>query len=96
MNVTPTNQSELDRRDEEFEILRARVVQLESELAEQAAAANAQIAAAQRRVYWLDRLELDLNTTLARPSLAFIVTMPLKLVRRLRYERGRMMRRLRR
>lgn len=96
MNATPTNQREADARDEELEVLRARVEQLEHELAEQAAGANAQIAEAQRRMYWLDRLELDLNMTLARPWLAFVVTAPLKAVRRLRYENGRMLRRLRR
>lgn len=94
MNVTPTNQSELDARDAELRSLRAQVARLEAELAEQAASANAQIAEAQRRMYWLDRLELDLNATLARPWLAFVVTAPLKVVRRLRYESGRVRRRL--
>jgi cell division septum initiation protein DivIVA len=40
----------------ENERLRARVAELERQLGEQAAAANASIAAAQDRAYWLDRL----------------------------------------
>jgi cell division septum initiation protein DivIVA len=40
---------------EENERLRARVAELERQLGEQAAAANAAIAAAQDRAYWLDR-----------------------------------------
>jgi cell division septum initiation protein DivIVA len=40
----------------ENERLRARVAELERQLGEQAAAANAAIAAAQDRAYWLDRL----------------------------------------
>jgi hypothetical protein len=89
MNVT-TNQSELDARDAELQALRDRVSQLEAELAGQAASANAQIAELQRRMYWLDELSIDLNAVLARRWLAAIVSLPLKVVRRLRYERGRM------
>jgi cell division septum initiation protein DivIVA len=40
---------------EENERLRARVAELERQLGQQAAAANAAIAAAQDRAYWLDR-----------------------------------------
>jgi hypothetical protein len=86
MNTTPTSKSELDARDAEIEALRARVAQLETELADQAAAANAQIAADQRRMYWLDRLEIDLNLLLARTWLAFLVSAPLKVRRGLRRE----------
>jgi hypothetical protein len=50
----------------ELETLRARVAQLER----QAAAANAAVAAAQERVYWLDRWHLDLNALMARPGAA--------------------------
>jgi hypothetical protein len=45
----------------EIEALRARVAELEQELAETAARANAAVAAAQERVYWLDRWHVDLN-----------------------------------
>jgi len=41
--------------------LRDRVAELERQLGEQAAAANAAIAAAQDRAYWLDRARIDLN-----------------------------------
>lgn len=50
----------------ELEALRARVVSLEHELAEQAARANAAVAAAQDRAYWLDRWHLDLNALMRR------------------------------
>lgn len=45
----------------EVEALRAQVAELERRLAEQAAASNAAIAAAQKRVYWLDRWHIDLD-----------------------------------
>jgi hypothetical protein len=54
----------------ELEALRARVDTLERERAEQAAAANAAIAAAQERVYWLDRWHVDLNALMAKPGAA--------------------------
>ena len=95
MDVTPTSQSELDARDAEIERLRSRAVRLEAELAAQAASANAQIAEAQRRLYWLDKLELDLNALLSRPWLAFLATVPLKAFRRLRRESRRGLARLR-
>jgi cell division septum initiation protein DivIVA len=45
----------------EVEALRAQVAELERRLAEQAAASNAAIARAQKRVYWLDRWHIDLD-----------------------------------
>jgi cell division septum initiation protein DivIVA len=45
--------------------LRERVAELERQLGEQAAAANAAIAAAQDRSYWLDRARIDLNALMA-------------------------------
>lgn len=53
-----------DLRDENAR-LRARVAELERQLGEQAAAANAAIAAAQDRAYWLDRARIDLNRLMA-------------------------------
>jgi cell division septum initiation protein DivIVA len=50
---------------EENARLRARVAELERQLGEQAAAANAAIAAAQDRAYWLDRARIDLNRLMA-------------------------------
>jgi cell division septum initiation protein DivIVA len=49
----------------ENERLRARVAELERQLGEQAAAANAAIAAAQDRAYWLDRARIDLDAVMA-------------------------------
>jgi cell division septum initiation protein DivIVA len=51
----------------EVEDLRARVAELERELAEQAARTNRLIAAAQERTYWLDRLGLDLDPIMRKP-----------------------------
>jgi hypothetical protein len=56
---TTTEQSEI-------EALRARVAQLEEEKSELAARANAAVAAAQERVYWLDRWGIDLNSLMQR------------------------------
>ena len=53
---------------DEVAALRARVAQLERELAEQAARANAAVAAAEDRAYWLDRYHLDLNALMDRPA----------------------------
>jgi hypothetical protein len=54
----------------ELEALRTRVAELERERAEQIAAANAAVAAAQERAYWLDRWHLDLNALMQRPGAA--------------------------
>ena len=52
--------------DAELARLTARVASLERELAETHARANAAIAAAQERAYWLDRWHLDLNALMRR------------------------------
>jgi hypothetical protein len=54
----------------ELEALRARVADLERERAEEIARASAAAAAAQQRVYWLDRWHLDLNALMTRPGAA--------------------------
>jgi hypothetical protein len=51
----------------ELERLRARVDQLERELAERTAKAEAAVAAAQQRSYWADRLPFDLNAVMPTP-----------------------------
>jgi hypothetical protein len=48
----------------ELEQLRARVGELERELAERTAKAEAAVAAAQQRSYWADRLPFDLNAVM--------------------------------
>jgi cell division septum initiation protein DivIVA len=52
----------------ENERLRARVQELERQLGEQAASANATIAAAQDRAYWLDRARIDPDRVMAGPA----------------------------
>jgi len=54
----------------ELEALRLRVTQLERERVEQIAAANAAVAAAQERAYWLDRWHVDLNALMTKPGAA--------------------------
>jgi putative SOS response-associated peptidase YedK len=53
---------------DEIAQLRARVAALEAELAEVHTRANAAIAAAEDRAYWLDRWHLDLNELMRRPG----------------------------
>jgi hypothetical protein len=57
----PTAAAELDR-------LRARVAELERELIEVQARANAAVAAAQERAYWLERWHIDLNALMRKPG----------------------------
>ncbi len=51
-------------------MLRGKIEALERELVEQAAQANAAVAEAQERTYWLDRWHLDLNALMARRGAA--------------------------
>jgi hypothetical protein len=60
--------------------LRARLAALESELVEVQARANAAVAEWQARVYWLDRMHIDLNALMARRG-ANEVRITLKAVR---------------
>ena len=61
--------------DTELELLRARVAELERELADRTERANAAVAAAQDRLYWLDRWRIDANAVLGSRAgrLAFVV-----------------------
>ena len=54
--------------DQQAEIaaLRARVAELERELAERTERANAAVAAAEDRLYWLDRWRVDLDAVMQR------------------------------
>lgn len=71
-----------------------RVVALERELTEQAARANAAVAAAQDRSYWLDRWHLDLNALMRRPgaSEARAALRALRAIYRLLYDARRRVR----
>jgi cell division septum initiation protein DivIVA len=50
----------------ELEQLRARVAELERELAERTRRANAAVAAAEERLYWVDRWKVDLDELMQR------------------------------
>jgi uncharacterized coiled-coil protein SlyX len=55
-------------RDTEVEELRARVEQLEAQLADQARRTNTIVAEAQEKLYWLERWQVDLDKLMARPG----------------------------
>jgi hypothetical protein len=82
----------VDERSE-LEELRVRVAGLEHELAERTERANAAVAAAQQRLYWLDRWRVDLNSLMERRAAywAFRLT---EQARRARRVVGRIRRRL--
>jgi hypothetical protein len=54
-------------RGDELDELRRRVAELEGELADRTARANAAVAAAEDRSYWLDRMRIDLNAVMRNP-----------------------------
>jgi hypothetical protein len=62
-------------KDAEVEALRARVAELERELAARTERANAAVARAQDRLYWVDRWHIDPNRVLGSRAgrLAFVV-----------------------
>jgi uncharacterized coiled-coil protein SlyX len=55
-------------RDAEVDELRARVAELEAQLAEQARRTNTIVADAQEKLYWLERWQVDLDKLMARPG----------------------------
>src|SRR5438552_92155 len=66
----PTSPSAETQPDHAAEVarLRARVAELEDRLIEVEDWANRAVAAAQERLYWLDRWHLDLNRLMERPG----------------------------
>jgi hypothetical protein len=78
----------------ELEQLRARVAELEAQLAEQTRATNAIVARSQEKLYWLERLGIDLDRVMARRS-AQVALESLKRVRGLVWSVKRATRRLR-
>jgi hypothetical protein len=54
----------------EVERLRARVAELEARLVEVEDWANRTVGAAQERLYWLDRWQIDLNRLMQKPGAA--------------------------
>jgi hypothetical protein len=53
---------------DEVLVLRARVAELEAQLAAQSRATNAVVARSQEKLYWLERWHVDLDTVMARPG----------------------------
>ncbi len=78
----------------EVEQLRARVAELEAQLAEQARTTNALVARSQEKLYWYDRLGIDLDRVMRRRS-AQVALESLKRVRSVVWVLKRTARRLR-
>ena len=78
---------------DEIADLRARIEALERELADRTVRANAAVAAAEDRTYWLDRWDVDLNALMERP-LAQRAYATRQAIRRARGVAGRIRRRL--
>jgi len=55
-------------RRSEVEQLRARVAELEAQLAEQTRATNELVARSQEKLYWLERWNVDLDRVMGRRS----------------------------
>jgi hypothetical protein len=70
MAAEPSTGRSPSSRDDDLETLRRRVSDLERELEERTERANAAIAAAEDRSYWLDRWGLDLNALMRRRGAA--------------------------
>ena len=68
MTIPGMEGAERSEHDVELEQLRARVAALENELLEVQARANAAVAAAQERAYWLERWHVDLNALMRKPG----------------------------
>jgi hypothetical protein len=78
----------------EVEQLRARVAELEAQLAEHQRATNALVARSQEKLYWLERWGVDLDRVMARRS-ARVALDALKFVRGVVWSAKRASRRLR-
>jgi hypothetical protein len=62
--------TESESQTAEIERLRTRVAELETRLVEVEDWANRTVGAAQERLYWLDRWQIDLNRLMERPGAA--------------------------
>jgi hypothetical protein len=85
--------SETVAPSDEVEVLRARIAELERELTERTARANAAVAAAEDRLYWLERWQVDLDALMQHRTAqrAFRVV---QFARRVRRFAGRIRRRM--
>lgn len=81
-------------RRSEIEQLRARVAELEAQLAEQSRTTNEIVARSQEKLYWLERWNVDLDRVMGRRS-AQLALEALKRVRGLVWSAKRAARRLR-
>ena len=68
MNMSAMERDDALEMSAELARLRARVAALENELVEVQARANAAVAAAQERAYWLERWHIDLNALMRKPG----------------------------
>jgi hypothetical protein len=66
--------ADLKPKSDEFELLQARVAELEAELLELEASANRAVAQAQERTYWLDRWRIDINVIMDRSATRHVLT----------------------
>lgn len=57
----------MSAESEELTALRARVAELEAQLAEQSRTTNVLVARAEERLYWYDRWGIDLERVMAHP-----------------------------
>jgi uncharacterized coiled-coil protein SlyX len=57
-----------DPREAELAALRARVAELEDQLAQQAQATAGLVAEAQEKLYWLERWHVDLDRVMRKPG----------------------------
>ena len=78
----------MPERADDAPALRARLAALDAERAEEVARAGAAIAELERRTYWLDRWELDLDE-LARTPAGRVIDRAFAARRRLRWMRER-------
>ena len=92
--VGPSSSDDAPSRDDELRELRGRVASLERERGEAIARANAAVAAAQDKSYWLDRWNVDLNSLMRRrgASEARAALRALRAVYRLLYKGRRALR----
>jgi uncharacterized coiled-coil protein SlyX len=67
-DLTGTGSGTAPVSPDEVQALRARVAELESQLAQQARATNEIVARSQEKLYWLERWHVDLDKVMTRPG----------------------------